>query len=359
MEKHDRYHNRNVVMDLTNNKGTLHVALVLAIAWIACFSPTSAQQQKPPQQSLAKSEIVVADLENRSDFSISRDGETIFVAEPAKKQIRRIKGDSNAVVITGIERKEDEASAISVFAIDDNRILLGVAGFSSPSFAVTLFDLSVVDNLPLDFADDLVQTTRNFQRKSKRAEAFDVLNIFEQQRGISIVRKIGDEKPNLCDITLKGGALETLADADFQTEISNPSDLSTLAVDPLGGYFVTVAPDSDSTSKLVFSRAEGMVIQSFSLNLSHVKSLGFTPESQRLYALVGEDDSESKEPSVRAGIYEILSNDKACSAELVLSIDQPQKMKIDAQGDAWVLCKTDVEKSHLLRVTGLNGQRSK
>ena len=346
-------------MDLNNNTGISQAATLLTIALIVCSSKTSAQQPESPKQSQAKSEIVVADLEDPSDFSISREGETIFVAELAAKQIRRIKDDSNELVITGIEHDEDATTAISVFAIDENHIVLGVAGFSSPKYAMTLFDLSAAEDLPLEFVDDPVKPTRTFERKIKRADAFDVLKIFEQQRGVSFVRKIGDDNPDLCDIPFKDGVFETLSNGYYQPEISDSSDLSTLAVDPLGGYFVTVSPDSDGNSKLIFSQAEGVVIQSFSLKLPRVRSLGFTPESQRLYALVVEDESEPSDASFQAGIYEILSEDKGCSAELVLKVDRPQKMKMDAQGNAWVLCRMDSEKSQLLKVTGLNGLQSK
>ena len=111
--------------------------------------------------------------------------------------------------------------------------------------------------------------------------------------------------------------------------------------------------------ELVFSQAEGIVIQSFSLDLSRVASLGFAPDSQQLYALVVADDSETNRVSFKEGIYEISSGDGECSAKLVQQVDRPQKMKIDAQGNAWVLCKTESEKSHLLKVTGLNESRTK
>ena len=270
-----------------------------------------------------------------------------------------MKGDSNEVVITGIELDEDEASAISVFTIDDNHVLVGVAGFPTPKLAMTLFDLSVSKNLPLDFTDDFVEPTRSYQRKIKRADAFDVLKLFEQQRGVSFVLKIGEQKPTICDVHLKEGALEKLEYQDKPTKTETISHLSTLAVDPLGGYLVTISPASNSTSKLIFSQAEGKVIQSFSLELTGVTSLGFTPDSQQLYALVVANETDLDSGSPQAGIYEILSNDEECSAELVLAVDGPQKMKMDAQGNVWVLCKTNAEKSHLLKVTGLNDSRIK
>ena len=347
-------------MDWCKNKEVFPAATMLAIALIVCSLNASAQPPEPPELSRVESEIVVNDLENLSDFSISRDGETIFVAAAEAKQIRRIKGDSNELVITGIEHDEEVATAISVFAIDDNHIVVGVAGFSSPKFAMTLFDLSASTKLPLKFADDLVQPSRTYQRKIKRSDAFDVLQIFQQQRGVSIVRQIGDDNPKLCDVPLKDGSLETLTDGEYHPEISKSPDLSTLAVDPLGGYIVSVTPDADGTSKLTFSQAEGVIIQSFSLKLPRVRSLGFTPEGRRLYALVVEGDSEPEEASLKAGIYEIQSSGADCSAELVLPIRQPQKMKLDAHGNAWVLCKMNShQKSHLLKVTGLTESRSK
>ena len=121
-------------MGLKFSIGIFEVALSLTIAFIVCLSPATGQQPDEPEQPQVKSEIVVGDLDDPSDFSISRDGQTIFIAEPTTQQIRRIKGDSNDVIITGIEHDDDVPTAISVFSIDDNHILVGVAGFTSPKY---------------------------------------------------------------------------------------------------------------------------------------------------------------------------------------------------------------------------------
>ena len=348
-----------IAMNLNQRLKILQVALVLAIAPATLISApllTQAQQAQQSQQltpSQPTAETVVTDLKDPSDFAVSRDGKTIFVAEIAEKHIRRFRGDMNDVVLTGIEHDEETASTISVFAIDDNHILIGAAGFSDPKFALTLFDLSAVENLPLDFIDNVVEPSRNFDRIRKKADAFDVLGMFEQQRGVSVVRRLAGQRPSLCNLHLKGGQLDRLEHREQSSEVANLSNLSTLAVDPLGGYFATVLSDSDSTSTLIFSQAEGKIIQTFPLDLTHVASLGFASKNQHLYALVVADDSESSDDSIQTGIYEILSKDDNCFTKLVLAVERPQKMKMDAEGNAWVMCQTDAEKSHLIKVTGL------
>ena len=201
-------------MDLKNNRAIFQIAqfaFVLSIAMaISIASPSAicAQQQENPETPQLKSEIVARDLENLSDFSISRDGETIFIAEPAAKRIskakRRYRGGCHCRHRSTMKTMKTKRQLSRCSPSMKTTCLVGVAGFSSPKFAVTLFDLSAGEDLPIDFIDDLVAPTRTFERKTKRADSFDVLKLFEQQRGVSIVREIGDNRPTLCDVYLQG-----------------------------------------------------------------------------------------------------------------------------------------------------------
>lgn len=318
-------------------------------------------------------EIVISGLKRPSDFSVSRDGETIFISVLDGKQIRRLCGDVNDIVVDGIDSDDDdeEATSISVFAVDKNRVIVGVAGFSSPKMSVALFELSSAKQFPLDFSDDRVTPLRSYQRAIRRRESFDVLRLFEQQRGISMVCRIDKEQLAVLDIQMKDGLLEQLVDGKYNFKIADIHDLSKLTIDPLGGYFVSLRKRAGNCAELVFSQPEGPLIQNFAISLdaSRVVSIAFTPDDRRLYALVTAEKDVPSNLSVdatpgkgqpRSGIYEILANENGCSADLIYQVDQPQRMKIDAQGKVWVLCgsKQDASESQLLKITGLNPARS-
>jgi len=311
--------------------------LVILITTI--FSAESSHSQQDDKSQIEKteiaSEIVLTDLEGATDFSVSQGGDSIFIADLAGKRIRRVQGESDEIVVNKIEDRGQEAKAISVFAIDTNRVIVGVSGFPSPKSAVSLFDLSASEELPLDFTDGRTTELRNFQRAIKRADSFDVVKLFEQQRGITMVRRFRKDRIDLCDILLKDGALGQLADDKYDATFGESVDVASLTVDPLGGYLVSMTSFAEGNS-LVYSDAGGTMIQSFPLDLNHVVSMGFTPHNRRLYALVAAPDSNGNDAK-QEGIYEILSDGEGCSVQMVLALERPKLMKIDAQGTAWVM----------------------
>ncbi len=341
------------------------VMLVIGAALMADSSRAQEVETLAVGAAEIQSEVMAEGLDAGTDFSVSPDGETVFWVEMDGKQIRRLHGDSNEVVIEAIEAPDQNASSISVSAINSNRVMVGVAGFTSPKLAVSLFDLSSAKEFPLDFMENMLPLSRAYERWLKHVDPFDVIKFFQQQRCISMVRRVGAEALTICDIHLKDGGLGQLVDDRYVAELAEVSDLRTLTVDPLGGYFVSLSREQGGTTELMFARAEGVPIQSFAIGIAPVVSVGFTPKYRRLYALVASEgagrtqSAEDVAEIVTSGIYEIYMGDQGCSTKKVLALPEPQMMKIDHKGRAWVICKSNraTDGFQLVKISGLDRAR--
>ncbi len=307
----------------------------LAIVLLPMVSPASAQEAESAELVDIISEVVVGDLNDPTDFSVTPDGDVVFIAERGAGQIRRVRGNASDVVVNQIESGDESAGSIAVHAINKHRILVGVSGFSSAQHALCLFDVSS-DELPLDFVGQPVKHSRSYERSLKRLESFSVLRLFGEQRGLAMVCRFGEAPSTLCDIHFKQGNLERLAEHNFET---NFAKLSTLAVDQMGGYLVALT--QEKPTKIVFYRAGRSLIQSFSIELENIVSMSFSPTHNRLFALV--NNGRAANGSGGDGIYEILTNGDACKSRFVIAIERPEKLKFDAQGNGWVLCRSEAD----------------
>ena len=307
--------------------------LVLATVLLAMAGSVSAQETEP---SNIVAEIVVEDLAAPTDFSVTADGEVVFIAEQGAQQIRRLQGDVDEVVVSGIESDDQSAESIAVIAINAHRVLVGLSGFSSSQHALCLFDTSAKE-LPLGFADQQVERSRSYERSLERIKTFNVLRLIREQRGLIMVCKFGESSPTVCDIHFKGGNLERLVEHNFEANIG---DLSTLAVDQMGGYLVAVT--QDKPKQVVFYRVERTLTQSFLIDLENIVSLSFSPVHNRLFAIVNSADDDAASGD---GIYEILTDGDACRSRFVIELENPQKLKFDAQGNGWVLSQSATDRS--------------
>lgn len=310
--------------------------LVLVAVVLPMIQPASAQQA-PPADVIA--EVVVEDLDDPTDFSVTSDGNVVFIAERGAGQILRVQGETRDVAVCDVKsvNETELAQSISVHAINAHQILVGVSGFSSPEESLCQFNISA-GVLPLDFVDEHVRHARSYERVLKRSEGFSVLSLFREQRGLVMVCRFGDAPPTLCEIHFKDGKLEKLTDLKFE---SNSAKLSTLTVDQMGGYLVGLS--RDEPNRIVFYRVDRSSMQSFPIDLENIVALSFSPRHNRLFALVNHENEDANKSSTKEGIYEILADDDACKVRFVISIDRPEKLKFDDQGAGWVLCRSQTE----------------
>ena len=320
--------------------------IVLALVLLGVVRQASAQKEGAAD---VVAEVVVSDLDAPVDFSVTADGEVVFIAEQGAQRIRRVQGDANEIVVSEIESADQLAESIAVHAVNSHRVLLGLSGFSSAKQALCLFDMSAQE-LPLDFNDDQVEHSKSFERILKRKE-LSVLQMFPEQRGLTMVCKSGDAPPTMFDIHFKGGNLDRLSEHKFE---ASTADLSTLAVDQMGGYYAAVP--RDNPKQIMFYRAENTLTQSFPTELENIVSMSFSPIHNRLFALVGNASKNALGDSGGDGIYEILADGDGCKSQFVIAIDGAQKLKFDAQGNAWILCIADADsrKGLLKKVSGLD-----
>jgi len=340
---------KNLMLTNRSQKNLISL-LMLAAVFLGINRLASAQQQ-----TATIAETVVDGLDHATDFSITEDGdiEVIFIAELGAEHIRRIKGDEDAIVVSGIAVEDDPFESIAVQAISSNRILVGVSGISESKQSLRLFDVSAL-NLPRDFNEQHLEHTRIFQRSLKRVKAINVLRIFSQQKGLSMVCRLGNASPSLCDIHLKEGNLERLAEQNYEKDLTETARLSTITVDPMGGYLAALS--QYQPQEIVFYRAEGKRMQQFRIDLENIVSLNFSPTHDRMFAIVSTPKTDDQGDSSADGIYEILSAGDACRSRFVMGVNSPQKMKFDASGNAWVLCGPEEEGGDglLKKITGLD-----
>jgi hypothetical protein len=315
-----------------STRALLFLVFFLVFAWLTTVHPAAAQLAA---DQLLSAQTIVAGLDNPTDFSVTADGEIAFVAEQGAGQIRRVQGDADEIVVGGIETAEQTASSIAVHAINANRILVGVSGFSSTKRSLGLFEVAS-ENLPLDFHDQHVKHSRPFERVLERTQVLDVLQFFDEQRGLSMVCELGGSSPRLCEIYFKDGNLKKVTPLEFE---SNNVNLSTLAVDQIGGYLAALT--KTEPTQVVFYRAKKTLPQSFPIDLQNIVALRFSPIHNRLFAAVRNTGDNLSAESGGDGIYEILADGNACKSRLVIAIERPMKLKFDGRGNAWVLCQPD------------------
>lgn len=348
-------------------------------------------------------EVIVDNLATASDFSVAPDGETVFVAELENRNVRRLRRKDDAVVITDIvgqEKQDNLPKSIHLHAISNHRVLVGVAGFKSARRALTLFDISSADALPLVFEDEQTTPLRSFQRIVKRSESFDVIKIFSQPRGITVASQTQGRPPTLHDVRLRGGNLNQFTSGDYEALIADRVDLSTLAIETMGGYLVAAAAgggsDNDAArTTLCYMQGDGKPMQDFQIDVTDVVAIAFSPNHHRLFVLgrrVNQDltekatsspgldrrpanglASEKRRPpkndsagiplsQIQVGVFEITSSvsdadaQGVCESQMIAPLDRPVAMKFDAAGKLWVLDQASENRAdgRLLKISGLD-----
>ncbi len=310
------------------------LTLVLAIGVQATSNSAWAQESA---SAAIVAELVAEDLATPTDFSVTADGEVVFIAENGAQQIRRIEGESNEIVVSEIKTADESPESIVVAAINANQVLVGVAGFSTVEDSLCLFDLPAED-LPLNFADQRAKQSRNYLGSLKKIEAFSVLRLIRQQKGLSMACSPVDGASFLCDIYFRNGNLDKLVSLLLE---SDAAQFSTLTVDQMGGYLVALS--KDEPNQIVFYRDDMSLTQAFPVELKNIVSLSFSPVHNRLFALVS-NDSESGGWEAE-GIYEIFNDGEVCKSRLVLAVPHPQILKFDEQGIGYVLSRSESDGS--------------